>query len=165
VIGYIESFLVVTKERPPTAEDFVRLVSGLNYRVAVKGDGTAALWVKDAGDPLAQRLAKMLRREPYRTDVLKLLAERGDLVNPSQAPADLPPPRPEPRPETTGRTEWESCPECKAQISPALTPDDALTLCNRVGARAVAPNWGRKGHPATNPCPYHPPTSSGRGGR
>ena len=38
--------------------------------------------------------------------------------------------------------------ECSAMVSVKMTPDDAKTLCNQVGASAA------KGVPGKNPCPY-----------
>ena len=63
---------------------------------------------------------------------------------------------------TFRRTTWEYCKECRAEISPAMTAEDALTLCRMVGAKGGVSRSGFTPIPATNRCPYHP---SPRGGR
>jgi len=72
MIGPIESFLATTTERPPTADDLFTLVRGLGWTINAMPDGKASLRVPDAADPLPHRIAKMLKREPWRSEVLKL---------------------------------------------------------------------------------------------
>lgn len=59
-------------DRIPTPPEFVAFARGQGWRFRV-ADGGAALIVPDRNDPLAVALARMLSREPYRTNVLALL--------------------------------------------------------------------------------------------
>lgn len=64
------------RERIPTAEEFLAFVESQGWRVAELPDGRPALKVHDKTSRLAQGLAKMLAREPYRSNVLAEMARR-----------------------------------------------------------------------------------------
>lgn len=66
----LEQFAEVVRSRIPTAGEFLDLAEGMGWRVVAHEDGRAALRVTNAADPLALALARMLRREPYRTNVV-----------------------------------------------------------------------------------------------
>jgi len=70
----LEQFVEVTKARIPTPAEFVSLAEDRGY--GFKIDGERAALLARAGDKLAVALAKMLGREPYRTNVLGLLRAR-----------------------------------------------------------------------------------------
>ena len=71
----LQEFGAVVTRRIPTPAEFVAAVRGQGWSVALKPDGSAALRVPDARDRLALALAKMLAREPYRTNVLALVRQ------------------------------------------------------------------------------------------
>jgi hypothetical protein len=75
----------------PTPAEFLAIVRGLGWRVKVGGDRSAAL-AAPSTDPLARKLARMLSREPYRTNVLAVIGDGG--------PWAAEPPPAEPRPDT-----------------------------------------------------------------
>lgn len=94
----IEEFAEVTTHRIPTPGEFVAFAEGQRWQFLVSPT-SAALKVPDRTDPLALAFAKMLSREPYRTNVLKLLADRrasgtlapeAEKVPPADAPTILP---------------------------------------------------------------------------
>ncbi len=66
----LQDFGSIIHQRIPTPSEFVAVVRGQGWDIAVRADGKAFLKVKSAADPLAVALAKMLGREPYRTNVL-----------------------------------------------------------------------------------------------
>ena len=67
----LEVFREVIRKRIPTAEEFLAVVKGQGWFVHLRDEKHAVLKVRDPSDPLAQALAKMLGREPYRTRVLE----------------------------------------------------------------------------------------------
>ncbi len=106
----IEQFAETTVHRIPTPAEFVAFAEGQRWQFKVNGP-TAALLVTDRTDPLAHAFAKMLSREPYRTNVLKLLAERhaaGDL-----APEAVKAPAPEP---ASAILTLPKCPKCSRPV-------------------------------------------------
>lgn len=93
----LDQFAEVAKSRIPTAGEFLDLAESMGWRVVAHEDGRAALRVPDATDPLALALARMLRREPYRTNVVAEVRTRQSpppRAEPpaSSAPAPAPPP-------------------------------------------------------------------------
>jgi hypothetical protein len=85
----LEEFAAVARARIPTPAEFLAFVRGRGWRIGVK-DGRGAIWANPA-DPLVQRTAKMLGREPWRTEVLKLLAaEQAKPYTPAVEPVALP---------------------------------------------------------------------------
>lgn len=83
----IDEFAVVAKGRIPTPQEFVDLTEGLGWSFVVKGDGAAALKAPQ-GDRLAIALARMLGRQPYRTNVLALLGSRPQDNKPAERAPD-----------------------------------------------------------------------------
>jgi hypothetical protein len=66
----LEQFTALTRTRIPTPEEFLSFVNSQRWEIRLK-DGRPALRVPDRSDPVAVALARMLAREPYRTNVLK----------------------------------------------------------------------------------------------
>ena len=84
----LDQLAEVVKSRIPTAGEFLDLMESLGWRLVVHEDGRAGLRVKDARDPLAVALARMLRREPYRTNVVAEVRARQS--PPPAAPVEAP---------------------------------------------------------------------------
>lgn len=82
--------------RIPTPAEFIAFARGQGF--GFKVNGVKAALVADPKDPLAVALARMLGREPYRTNVLRALAEADNPANVERpvepAPAPEPPPAP-----------------------------------------------------------------------
>lgn len=104
-----DQFCDLSRTRIPTPKEFVAFVESQGWKVVVKDDKRASLRVKGKADRLALALAKMLGREPFRTNVLKaVMGEWRQEPEPAQAapepvaPAPVPPPEKEP---ASGR-EW-----------------------------------------------------------
>lgn len=71
----LDQFCQVARSRILTPEEFLSFIEAQGWRVELCEGGGAFL--RDTkGDPLARALARMLAREPYRTNVLKLAAEK-----------------------------------------------------------------------------------------
>lgn len=68
----LDQFTQIAAQRVPTPQEFLSFVEGMGWRIGRKEDGRPALKAPPA-DPVAQRLARMLGREPYRTEVLALV--------------------------------------------------------------------------------------------
>lgn len=102
----LEEFVAVAGRRILTPPEFVAFAAAQQWRFDANGP-TAALLVPNGQDPLARQFAKMLSREPYRTNVLKYLAEL-------DAPRPAPPPEPETEPVVVqARVAVDVCPKCK----------------------------------------------------
>lgn len=71
----LDQMHTVVQERIPTASEFLDFVEASGWQVAVKDDGKAALRAP-ADDRMALALARMLGREPYRTNVLQVAKGR-----------------------------------------------------------------------------------------
>lgn len=84
----VEQLHEIAKERIPTAQEFLAFIRGQGWDVVIKTDGTASLRTKEKGDPVAFATAKMLGREPWRTNVLELLKPK-----PVEAPQPAQPKR------------------------------------------------------------------------
>lgn len=72
----LEVFYALTRTRIPTALEFLAFVEAQGWRVRVGENGRAALQVPDRHCPLARSVARMLAREPYRSNVLALVMQR-----------------------------------------------------------------------------------------
>lgn len=85
----IVAFRDACRERIPTADEFVNFVEKVGWRVVCRDDGTASLRVPDRSDPVALAMARMLAREPYRTNVLAEAMRRwkqAEAPNPAAGP-------------------------------------------------------------------------------
>jgi hypothetical protein len=80
----LDEFATITSTRIPTPLEFLEFADGQNWTITETGENRAALRVTDRTDPMAQALAKMLSREPYRTEVLKLVRDRRQTTEPTQ---------------------------------------------------------------------------------
>lgn len=80
----LEQMHHVIAERIPTPAEFVAFAGAQGWKIAVRPDGKPCLRVPDRNDPLAVALARMLGREPYRTEVMALV------LPPAQVPAHAP---------------------------------------------------------------------------
>ncbi len=67
----LEQFGEVLRKRLPTPAEFLAVIEGHGWKVVASEDGKACLRVQDGNDALALAFARMLSREPYRTNVLK----------------------------------------------------------------------------------------------
>lgn len=136
----VDDFAELTHHRIPTPAEFLAFVRSQDgWRVRVKPDGSAALSVPNTKDPLAVSFARMLGREPWRTEVLKLVA---GLDAPPGPPAGN---APAPAPATTeGR---ETCPLC---MKPPASPCDPGRRPKEYAMRDPAGNYTRVADP---PCP------------
>lgn len=105
----VHEFLVATRDEPPTASMLFDMVRGMGWTIEAKPDGTASIRLKDATDPIAHRVAKMLKKEPWRTEVLKIAA------------------RPDRKPEAIP----EMCPRCGSTvyIGSGTTREDVGRCC------------------------------------
>lgn len=105
----IEEFGEIISTRIPTAAEFVAFVRGQGWGVHAR-DGKAFLR-GPVSDPLLQKLAKMLSREPYRSQVLAMVESRPIValtqVERQQA-ADEEPIR------------VETCRQCRRNVFPAV---------------------------------------------
>ena len=91
----LDDFVTISDTRIPTPAEFVRFVEGQGWLIRVTPDGRAALGVKDKTDPVAIATAKMLSREPWRSEVIRVVAP----PNKSSATDTPPPPKPTDRPQ------------------------------------------------------------------
>jgi hypothetical protein len=92
MISPIIAFRDKCKDRIPSALEFLDFVEAQGWRVAQQADGRPTLRVHDKNDPLARAMARMLGREPYRTNVLAEMAKRWRAAQPEvrQKPATDP---------------------------------------------------------------------------
>src|SRR5574343_1417386 len=82
-VKVVEEYTEITKTRIPTAAEIVLLVYGMGWSIRYNSDGTASIR-GDRTDPLCLSLAKMFKREPYRSDVLALVQQ--EKTNPAPEP-------------------------------------------------------------------------------
>lgn len=71
-------------ERVPTAAEFIAFTKAQNWQIRKREDGTASLIVPSASDAVAVALAKMLKREPWRSQVLALAGDSTLSAKPEQ---------------------------------------------------------------------------------
>lgn len=114
----IDEFAAITGERIPTPAEFVRFTTGQGWRIVTNGE--AASLRAPASDPLAVALAKMLGREPYRTNVLRYVADHANPDPTGEPREDTVTTDPKvPAPRETGPTVPETpryCPMCAALV-------------------------------------------------
>lgn len=67
----IDMMASILETRVPTAIEFHEFVKSQGWNIRIRDDGKAAL-VANAEDPVAVKLAKMMGREPWRTEILKI---------------------------------------------------------------------------------------------
>lgn len=120
----------VTGQRIPSATEFVALAEICGYTPRIRDDGIPVLR-GDASNPLGPKLAKMLSREPYRTNVLEVLKSRR-MAGPL-AEAD--------RPENTVKIQ----PAPPPPVPPAAQPAAELSRDELLGKLALAEEATRKG--------------------
>ena len=77
---------LVKMRRAPSAAELVEVIANLGWRIAYGEDGQPRIRCQSRQDPLAQALARMLHREPYRTNVLKEATARWRLQESDQHP-------------------------------------------------------------------------------
>lgn len=82
----LKSFRQTSRQRIPTPTEFIALLENLGWRIVYGEDGQPFIRCKSRQDPLARLLAKMLHREPYRTNVLKEVATRWRRQDSGQQP-------------------------------------------------------------------------------
>jgi hypothetical protein len=146
----LNEFSDIAAQRIPTPREFVEFAECQRWRFKV-GDGRAAL-VARKDDPLALAFAKMLSREPYRTNVLKILAERGAQLDRTPEPNGEPDPEP------------ESCRQCKRDVSDSENRDRLMgvnpfcreTPCPYRGSISPTPPSSSTTPPATETKPKKP---------
>lgn len=142
---------LVNLGRIATPAEMVEFAEGQRWGFRHSSDGAALL--ADKNDPLALAFARMLSREPYRTNVLKFLSERGpseDRPRPVAVPKPVPVAE-EPEPDQ------ETCRECGKDVSDPETRErmaDPL-FCDRGGCKAVTDGNGVK-WPEQRRCPFKP---------
>lgn len=142
----LDDFTAITAQRIPTPAEFVAFVESQGWRINLSGDGErAGLRVPNRQDPLANALADVLKREPYRTNVLAEVRQRAEYDPPNESRPDTvvtDPNPPAPRP-TAGPT---VCPTCDADIYPAATRADIAQLCDRAPCHYLTPELWRGHH-------------------
>lgn len=82
----LESFRQTSRQRIPTPTEFIALLEHLGWHIVYGEDGSPRIRCQSRQDPLAQALARMLHREPYRTNVLKEATARWRLQESDQHP-------------------------------------------------------------------------------
>lgn len=130
-----DEFAEVTTHRIPTAPEFVAFATGQRWKFVVNGL-TAGLVVPNRNDPLVLAFAKMLSREPYRTNVLLHLEQM----------------RAAPEVDAAVRSE-EACALCLRTVAPAT----AAVLCqeaNRPARLTLLTEGGAYLHTENPPCHY-----------
>lgn len=66
----LDEFMAVTAERLPRADELVAVCAEVGIRFGADADGKPALLVGDDNRAEGQLLAKLMRREPWRSQVL-----------------------------------------------------------------------------------------------
>ncbi len=138
----MDEFARLLAARIPTAEEFLAFAAFAGWRVVATPSGPA-LRVPDRTDPLAVAFAKLLSREPYRTNVLAAAGV------PKPAKPLPPPPPPEPEP-------WV-CGVCNGTVyvTEAEWRGVAGVLCPRDGEWAAVPSGGPP-KVVQERCPHKP---------
>lgn len=127
----LEAFHALTRTRIPTAQEFVDFVRASGWSIVQRERGAC---LRAPVSPLTSALAKMLGREPYRTNVLALVLDALPDV-PTEARLDaisVPAPektQPVPMPSTPAA---ETCRTCAANWEPSATPTDKALLCDKI---------------------------------
>lgn len=142
----IQEFFEITDQRIPTPTEFVEFAESQQWKFRVNNDGASLL--ADKTDPVAVAFARMLSREPYRTNVLKLLAARGvSTAVSADRPRPLPVAKPEPK--------IDPCSVCKREFPDEETRERMADAahCSQGGSRAVTDGNGVY-HPEEPRCPF-----------
>lgn len=115
----LDQFCEVCRSRIPTPAEFVAFVQGQRWGFAVDGEKASLVGVPPADMDFAKAVAKMLGREPYRTNVLAELK-----ANPSGQAAEraIVGERPAPR--------SEQCRSCGAMVTDRTA---AASVCGTEG--------------------------------
>lgn len=117
----IDEFADVIEKRIPTAVEFSDFVkSQPGWKIVRNSDGTGGLVCPNKRDPLAQGIAKMLSREPWRSDVL-CLAENLPVVEINALEND-----------------GDNCP--KEQAPPLMEPEGRQEILCELCIRKLIPN-------------------------
>lgn len=149
----IDEFSELVGQRIPSPSEFVAFAAAQGWEVRTRADGTAALRVPDTADELAQAFARMLSREPYRTNVLTVLEVAPPATRPQETPTAG---EPVPPAEDPGAT---TCGVCRATVytGEGLTRADVAAVCPNGGSREVRDRSGLVTQPAKPPCPWRTP--------
>lgn len=66
----LDTFSELIAQRLPSADELVSFIESQGWRIEQRENGTASLRA-DTTDPVATRMANMLRKEPFRSQVLQ----------------------------------------------------------------------------------------------
>ncbi len=142
----LDEFRTLIELRIPTPQEFVSFAEGQGWQFVVNGEKAGLL--ADKNDPMALKFAKMLSREPYRTNVLKFLAERTEPEPQPVAVEVVAAPAPTP--------ESERCKLCNRDVSNAEDRErlnDPL-FCANFGNDEMRDRSGNITLASTPRCPY-----------
>jgi len=84
----LNEFTDIAAERIPTAGEMIAFARGMGWKILDNGE-RAALKVPDVKDPVAVKFARLLSREPYRTNVLTELRGHAAYDLPDEARPDI----------------------------------------------------------------------------
>lgn len=126
----IDEFLAIAQTRILTAGEFIEFAGGMGLKIT-KREGKGFL-KGNPKDPILLSLVEMMKREPYRTNVLALVEEDKTQPLPPQEP---PPGKPEPPPVELP-TVGVDCQICNSKWEPAATMIDIAMLCLRTNCPA-----------------------------
>jgi hypothetical protein len=87
----LQEFGGIVQDRIPTPKEFVSVVRGQGWDIVSHSDGKASLRVHNGKDALAIAFARMLGREPYRTNVLLEISAAMDRKELVESKPALPP--------------------------------------------------------------------------
>lgn len=142
----LEEFLTATAVRLPTAGEIVAVCDELGLRFAVGKDGKPVFRVKKDNKDVAVLMARLLQREPWRSQVFQAKA----LVPATTESTAAPEPTPEPVKEVEVPSPLWARPSADARFHfadakgrPCENGDEAVTWCWEKG-----PQWfSVKSHP------------------
>lgn len=136
----ISDFRRITDERIPTPNEFVAFAAGQGWNFGMVGDRPVLF--ADRADPLAVTFARVLSREPYRTNVLAVLAGR-ELAHAAVRPEPVAAP--------------ETCTVCGRDVAAGDRERLADPVhCDRGGGKRVVDGNG-VAHEEARRCPYKTP--------
>ena len=120
----LDTFHAITEERIPTADEFTEFVRSMGW--SIRKEAEQAFLRAPKTDPVALALARMLKREPWRTKVLAPIIENVTEGPPHPtAVTGEPRPREKPPPQLP-----MACPTCQDQWEPEATTIDRALLCS-----------------------------------
>lgn len=114
----LDTFHAITEERIPTADEFAAFVRGMGW--AIRVEDSKAFLRAPKSDPVAVAVARMLKREPWRTNVLKQIGVNEGPPQGEQRPKEKPPPQLQP------------CTMCQLQPTDTMTETDLALTCDRI---------------------------------